>query len=70
MKNSEHFVKLIQDINLQNEDYFVSSDVVSLFTNVSVEEALQIIRNGLSTDPFPECSPLQVNTLWTGNLNI
>jgi hypothetical protein len=25
-----------------------------------VEEVLQVIRNGLNTDPFPEHSPLQV----------
>jgi hypothetical protein len=54
MKNSEHFIKLIQDINLQNEDYLVSFDI-TLFTNAPVEEVLQIIRNRLSTDPsFPE----------------
>jgi hypothetical protein len=60
MKNSEHVIKLIQDINLQNEDYLVSFDV-SLFTNIPLEEVLQVIRNRLSMDPsFPECSPLQV----------
>jgi hypothetical protein len=38
----------------------VSFDVVSLFTNVPVEEVLQIIRNRLSMDSsFPERSPLQ-----------
>jgi hypothetical protein len=61
MENSEHFIKLIQDINLQNKDYLVSSDIVSLFTNVPMEEVLQVIRNILSTDPaFPERSPLHV----------
>jgi hypothetical protein len=47
--------------NLQNEDYLVSFDVVSLFTNVPVKEVLKVIRNKLNTDSsFPECSPLQV----------
>jgi hypothetical protein len=33
---------------------------VSLFTNIPVEEVLQVIRNRLNTDPsFPEHSPLQ-----------
>jgi hypothetical protein len=50
MKSSEHFIKLIQDINLQNEDYLESSDV-SLFTNVPVEGVLHDIRNRLNTDP-------------------
>jgi hypothetical protein len=50
--NIEHFIKLIQEINLQNE---------GLFTNILMEEVLQVITNRLNTDPsFPECSPLQV----------
>jgi hypothetical protein len=51
VENSEHFIKLIQDINLQNEDYLVSSGIVSLFTNVPIEEGLQGVRNKLSADP-------------------
>jgi hypothetical protein len=63
MKDSEHFVKSIQDINLQNEDYLISFDV-SLFTNVLVEEVLRVIRNRLSGDPsFSECSPSQVEDI-------
>jgi hypothetical protein len=54
---------LVQDIILQNGDYLVSFDI-SLFTNVPVEEVLQVIRNRLSTDPsFPEYSPLQVEAV-------
>jgi hypothetical protein len=50
----------MQAINLQNKDYLVSFDI-SLFTNIPMEEVLQIIRNTLSMDPtFPEHSPLQV----------
>jgi hypothetical protein len=61
MKNSEHFIKLIQDINLHNQNYLASFDVVSLFTNGPVEEFVQVIRNKLSTYPsFPEPSLLQV----------
>jgi hypothetical protein len=60
VKNSEHFIKSIQDINLQSEECLVSFDVVSIFTNVPVEELLQVIRNRLSTDPsFPERLPSQ-----------
>jgi hypothetical protein len=51
----------MQEINLQNEDYLVSFDAVSLFTNVPVEEVLQVIRKRLSTNhSFPERSTLQV----------
>jgi hypothetical protein len=61
VKNSDHFIKLIQGIDLLNEDYLVSFDVVSLFTNVPVEEVLQVIRYRLNTDTsFPGRSPLQV----------
>jgi hypothetical protein len=61
VKNSEHFIKSIQDINMQREDYLVRYDVVSIFANIPVEEVLQVMRNRLSTDPsFPERSPLQV----------
>jgi hypothetical protein len=37
LKNSEPSIKLIKEVNLQNEDCFVSIDIVSLFTNVPVE---------------------------------
>jgi hypothetical protein len=42
---------LIQQISLQNEDYLVSFDI-SLFTKVLAEEVLQVVRNRLSMDPF------------------
>jgi hypothetical protein len=61
VKISEHFITSIKDVNLQNEDSLVSFDVISLFTNVPVEEVLQVIRNKLGTNSsFPEHSPLQV----------
>jgi hypothetical protein len=64
VKNTEHFIKSIKDFNFQNEDYLVSFDVVSLFTNVPVEEVLQIIKNRFSTDTFfSERSPLQVEDM-------
>jgi hypothetical protein len=43
VKDSEHFIRSVQDINLQNRDYLVIFDVVSLFTSVPVE-VLQFIR--------------------------
>jgi hypothetical protein len=45
VKDSEQFIKLILDINLQNEDCHVRFDVVSLFTNLPVEAVLQVIIN-------------------------
>jgi hypothetical protein len=63
VKNSEHFIKLKQGINLQNEDYLVSFDI-SPFIKVPVEEVLQVIGNRLNMDSsFPERSPLQVEDI-------
>jgi hypothetical protein len=60
VKNTELLIKSIKDFNLQSEDCLVSFDVVSLFTNVPVEQVLQVIKNRLNTDSsFPERSPLQ-----------
>jgi hypothetical protein len=57
VKDSEHFIKSIQKISLQNGDYLISFDVVCEFAIVLVEEALQVIRNRLSADPsLPERS--------------
>jgi hypothetical protein len=63
LMNTEPFIKLIQEIELQNEDCLVGFDV-SLFTSVPVEEVLLVIRNRLSMDPsFTEHSPLQVEDI-------
>jgi hypothetical protein len=45
VKNSEQFLQLLRYVNVQGSDILVSFDVVSLFINVPVEEALDIIRN-------------------------
>lgn len=44
-KNSEHFLQLLKHVNVCESDILVSFDVVSLFTEVPVEEVLNIIRN-------------------------
>jgi hypothetical protein len=43
IKNSGHFVRLIKYVNLQSPDSLIRFDNVSLFTNVPVDEALQVI---------------------------
>jgi hypothetical protein len=45
IKNLGHFVQLLKSVNLQSLDTFISFHVVSLFTNVPVDVALQVIRN-------------------------
>jgi hypothetical protein len=43
VKNSGHFTELLKPIKLHLFDTLVSFDVVSMFTNVPVDEAFQVI---------------------------
>jgi hypothetical protein len=45
VKNSGHFIELLKPIKLHPID-----TLVSLFTNVPIDEALQVIRNKLQND--------------------
>ena len=42
IKNSEHLVKLLKDISLEEDDVFVSYDVTALFTSVHCAEVVHI----------------------------
>ena len=48
MVNSKEFVTKMEQIRLSENDILVSFDVVSLFTNVPVEEACTIAKERLS----------------------
>ena len=50
VKNSEHFINAIDDITLEQDDVLVSYDVRSLFTNVPVDEAIEVIFGMLVDD--------------------
>ncbi|XP_074037086.1 uncharacterized protein [Leptinotarsa decemlineata] len=50
VKNSRHFVELLGSIEVTQENKLISFDVESLYTNVPVEEVLQIIQRKLSED--------------------
>jgi hypothetical protein len=64
VKNSGHFVQLLKSVNLQSLVSLVSSDIVSLFTNVPVDKALQVIRNKLhNDDTLVERSVFQVKAI-------
>jgi hypothetical protein len=64
VKNSGHFIQLLKPVNLQRQDTLVSFDVVSLFTNVPVDEALQVIRNKIENDnTLAERSILKVEAI-------
>jgi hypothetical protein len=63
VKDSGHFIQLLKSVNLQSLDTVASFDV-SLFTNVPVNEALQVISNKLhNDDTLAECSALQVKVI-------
>ena len=50
IKNSQHFVERAKEIEIQPGDLLVSFDVVSLFTNVPIDEACEIIGDILKDD--------------------
>ncbi|GJQ78135.1 hypothetical protein Trydic_g2472 [Trypoxylus dichotomus] len=50
VKDSENFIKILQQHEITNEDLLVSFDVESLFTNLPVEETLEIIKQPYQKD--------------------
>ena len=54
IKNSYHFIEILQGIRLQDNDILVSFDVTSLFTNIPIEETISIIRDKLKILNLPE----------------
>ena len=50
MKNSTDFAQRISQLSLRESDIMASFDIVSLFTRIPVDEALQVIRELLLRD--------------------
>ena len=45
VKNSRHFLEAVKDVHVTKVELMVSFDVSSLFTNVPIDEAVQVIRH-------------------------
>ena len=43
VKNSRHFLEAMKDVRVAEDELLVSFDVSSLFTNVPIGEAVQVI---------------------------
>jgi hypothetical protein len=64
VKNSGHFIEFLKSVNLRGKEILVSFDVVRLFTNVPVDEALQDIRSRLDNEnTLAEPSVLKVEAV-------
>ena len=50
VRNSRHFVEVMRNVRVEEDEVLVSFDVSSLFTNVPVGEAVQVIRDRLRND--------------------
>ena len=54
VKSSAHFVQLVQNTEIHNEDLLVTFDVDSLFTKVPIDETLKIITKKVEEDETSE----------------
>ena len=72
VSNSKHFVEMMEDVIVDKGETMVSFDVSSLFTNVPIGEAIDIIRDRLEEDDSLEdrtpLSPHRVAELLQVNL--
>ena len=55
---TNHFIEKLKQVEVQSHEILVSFDVVSLFTNVPLEETTQIIANYLFDKDNPNTPPM------------
>ncbi|XP_047990120.1 uncharacterized protein LOC125229344 [Leguminivora glycinivorella] len=53
VKDSRHFIEIVQDIRIEPDEVMVSFDVESLFTNVPVTDSIEVVRNMMQENGIP-----------------
>ncbi|CAH2088741.1 unnamed protein product [Euphydryas editha] len=53
VKDSRHFVRILQDTKLEEQECMLSFDVESLFTNVPIDDCLEVIKKKLQENDIP-----------------
>ena len=71
VKNSTDFVHRIRDVHIDQGDQLISFDVISLFTQVPVDDALQVLEEKLNQDQtldkrtsIPVAQVMHLTELW------
>lgn len=64
VKNSAEFVQMMRQMKVDSKDILVSFDVVNLFTNILIDEALQVMTELLrSNTSLANRTPIPVETI-------
>ncbi|XP_046384847.1 uncharacterized protein LOC124155175 [Ischnura elegans] len=66
VRNSAHFIELIKELRVSDTDMLVSFDVESLFTNIPIEEAVEITKS-LVAEGLAEDIPKMVESCLTNS---
>ena len=59
LSSTNHFIEKLKQVKVQSHQILVSFDVVSLLTNVPLEETTQIIANYLFNKDNPNTPPME-----------
>ena len=64
LKNTQHFIQQIQGKKLETGDSITSFDVKALFTSVTVQPAIQIVKHRLQQDnTLPQRTSMSINQI-------